>query len=176
MISKISKWPTSEEKWNVLAEVQRECKGYVYKLTKNKKMWDTEYRIYNRFYHTERQLYIWKKKESDNCKKCKVIDTIEHHFVNCIRVKKLWTMLGKWKTEILRVTFNETIEEKLIGIQNIDSNSIIDVINFLNICLKTYIRENEENELYFHVFIEYVKQQCKSSKMEKIEMAIVENT
>ena len=94
-----------------------------------------------------------KKTEIDICERCNVCDTLEYHFIGCKKVKNLWILLRKWKTDILGVTFDESIEEKLIGIQNIDSNSIIEMHNYVNMCLKTYIREKETNDVFFHVFI-----------------------
>jgi hypothetical protein len=88
--------------------------------------------------------------------------------ITLFSVKKLWDIFDKWKTSIIDINVNENMYDKILGILNPNCDVNIDFINFVNLCIKMYIRENSEKPLYACVLIEKVKELTKYVRNKKL--------
>jgi len=137
-IAKMSEDPTSYYQWLSLGYDVNEVLGALtraQRLTKDTRMLQFYYFLVNRVVCTRQYLYQIKVKDvNDNlCAYCNGIDTLEHAFITCPHVMKIWCNVQKWlKNEcqydiqisqhsILLLSENKEIENvlKLIVLQYI---------------------------------------------------------
>lgn len=70
---------------------------------------------------------------------------------------------------MINIDVNENCFEKLLGIYNPILDIEIDLINFINLCVKNYFRENTNKPMYLTVFIEQLKTYAKSIREIKLQ-------
>ena len=162
--------PTSFSKWPMDDIVLYDLISQNYEITNHTKILDTQYRITNRYYHTEYQLFTWKIKESPACVTCGwERDTIEHHFVQCPQKIEFWRKIDLWKQNVIDIDINESVYDKLLGIHNPNNIVEIDFINFINLCCKVYFRESEEADIFLSVFLQRMKYWARSIRNPRLK-------
>jgi len=117
-----------------------------------------QYKILNRILNCNDKLYTWKLIDSNLCKYCKQVDTIEHHLFECPASQKIWEQLENWIYMNLECTFPLTICEVIFGIA-IKNNIDIDIIHFMVLINKWYINKakTDEQPLYFWSLLNIVR-------------------
>ena len=106
------------------------------KLTKCTKLRYFQYRITNRYLTTNMTVSKWANVDQ-KCGFCKdKVESIEHLFVNCIKVKKLWQALAKWLNYFCFIPF--TVEPYPV-IFNDYKCEYADMVNTIVLLTKHYI-------------------------------------
>ena len=102
-----------------------------------------QYKLINRFLPCKAALKKWKKEDSDLCVECNVVDSLEHHFVQCENVKLFWTMLLEWWNTIYEVSIKLHVLDIVFGIVNHDRDTMLSTLNFCILFAKYYIYKSK---------------------------------
>ena len=143
-LDKISQQPAAEEKWNEIFTPNLLDWHVYYKLpyvvTRDTGLQSLQYKIIHRIFPCNYWLSIWNN-VSELCNYCNQKDTLQHYFYLCRTLQPLWKSLSKWWLNNLGCTFNLSEKEILLGIDNVNSDDMIDSINYCILVVKSYIRE-----------------------------------
>ena len=157
-ISKKGQRPTSYFKWEseyYYATFEwDEINIIPYKCCRETSLQSLQYQIIHRFYPCRYNLNLWQKEPDNKCKTCGEIDSLQHYFVECTTVALFWKYLKTW----CRFNFDFAIAfgplDILLGIPNHDENNELNILNFIIIFGKSYIKacKNKEKPLEFYNF------------------------
>ena len=110
--------------WNINATVNKEAK-----------LFSLQWKILHKIYPTGILLKKFGKVNSETCKYCEEIDTLEHFFVNCYVCKTIWMCIeNKYK-----VSLNEHII--LLGVYdsaNVINRELYTIISIAKMCISKY--------------------------------------
>ena len=169
-VSSRSELPKSEEKWAKYLEAEQLCWEDYYtipfKVTRETYLQSFQYKIFHRFYPCNYTLSIWYEDHSANCKHCTAIDYLEHFFFTCNNVKAFWLAIENWWSNTLNVTINLSTADAIFGIQNVDNDNNIDVLNLTILLAKYYIhvKKSNDQDLCLFEFIKLVKDKLEIEK------------
>ena len=173
LIDKIEQ-PTSVEKWtNIYPFLENFDWKDFYKIpfiyTTEPYLQSFQYKIINRILNTNEKLFTWKISNTNQCRTCSVVDTIEHHLYYCRNSRVIWDGLQTWLNDKFRFNFKLTVCEVIFGLPHI-SNINTHIVNFLLILTKWYINKNKtmEKDLKFLELLRIFKS--------KIDLQILSNT
>ena len=163
-IHKISKRPTSYDKWELEYDYThfdwQTIAKIPFKSAQETSLPSLQYQIINRYFPCQEKLYIWKMKESNLCPTCDKVDTLEHYFVDCTQVITLWRSLKTWCNYILKFKIQFGPLDILLGIPNYTKQNEIDILNFIILFAKMFIKtcKNENKRIDFYDFQLRLKQ------------------
>ena len=111
-----------------------------YKCARETSLQSLQNQIIHRFYPCRYYLNIWKKEPENICLTCSEIDSLQHYFVDCTSVALFWNYIKTWYN--YNVDFSITFEllNMLHGIPNYDENNEINILNFVILWGKSYIK------------------------------------
>ena len=75
---------------------------------------------------------------------------------------------------ICNIELNETPIDIILGLHNPNNDLILCFLNFVNLCAKTYLRENENKDVYVNVFLIRFKELCNFVKNKNL-IEFIEN-
>ena len=128
-----------------------------YRIIKEPYLQSFQYKLLNRIINCRDKLLTWKISDSNKCIYCEEIDTIEHHFFDCIQCQIFWNKVLSWSKRNLETSIKPTICDILFGIPIKEEN--IDTINFINLLGKWYINKTrtQNKPLAFNEFLQILK-------------------
>ena len=163
-IHKISKRPTSYDKWELEYDYThfdwQTIAKIPFKSARETSLQSLQYQIINRYFPCQEKLYTWKIKESNLCPTCNKVDSLVHYFVDCNQVKILWGCLKTWCNYILKFKIQFGPLDILLGIPNYANQNEIDILNFIILFAKMFIKtcKNENKTIDFYDFQLRLKQ------------------
>jgi hypothetical protein len=101
-IRKISKRPTSEDKWNQKLEfvIDEPMWDIIYtnyqKILSDTSIKNFHFKITHRILACNYNLHIWKIRPNNRCDSCNQIDTIEHMLIYCEETYTFWQRIFNW--------------------------------------------------------------------------------
>ena len=111
-----------------------------YKCTRETHLQTLHYQIINRFFPCNYVLNLWNKEETDLCQLCKVTDTLQHFFVECKQSQEFWKTAETWHRSVFNFYIKFGPLDILIGIPNYNNDSCLNVINFIILFGKHFIK------------------------------------
>ena len=111
-----------------------------------------QYKILNRFFSSNYNLFLWLLKDSPQCDYCPHCDNIEHYFFYCEYVKPLWLKVQELVFNSFQLKFDFSVLEILLGIP-CAKNTVMSCVNFIILYAKWYIcvcKQNQRNILFSH--------------------------
>ena len=142
-VSKISSMPTAQKKYDEAFSMHTSQLdwGKIYllpfKTTLDTKLREFQYKILNRILYTNKMLFTFKKVDSPLCDFCeKELETIEHLFFHCTKVRTFWDDL-KVVLNSLNITVRLDIKAVLFGI--VDTEDISLLVNYILLESKYFI-------------------------------------
>ena len=155
--------PTSQHKWveyYPFLEMTDWEKIYLLpsKLVSNSFLINLQFKIIHRFFNCNYKLYIWKIKDSSDCKLCSSIDNLEHYFFYCHFVRHFWDQVENWLFSNFEIRLKLTVLEVLLGINTFVKHLYIP-INYILLIGKYFIYKckNNDRELFFNSFLYTMK-------------------
>ena len=118
------------------------------------------YKLLNRIFPCNSNLYKWGIANSSSCASCGNIDTIEHHLYYCHAVLQFWKSLEQWVNNVFEVYIPLKITDIIFGIVHLKTqDNLIPTLNYLIIYAKwfVYISKKDSKELSFIRFQKYMK-------------------
>jgi hypothetical protein len=109
-----------------------------YKATLDSHMRSFQYKLVSRILVTNRQLKMYKIKDTDLCEFCNMeIETYEHLFYECVYVKRIWFRIQNWLYPNMIFTQNIQVKHTIFGFEfdTADNN----LFNFMMLIVKKYI-------------------------------------
>ena len=100
-----------------------------------------QYQITHRYYPCGYNLHLWKIQDTNTCKYCQEIDTVQHSLVECAATKQFWQNLNIWYNAFFETIINFGHLDILFGIPKHNCNNEIDQVNFIILLAKKYIKE-----------------------------------
>ena len=135
----------AEFDWKVLNIIPYEC-------ARETSLQSLQYTITNRFFPCNYQLHLWNIKMSNVCDYCENVDTVDHFFYYCEHVHLFWKYLKNWVHKSFKVVIGFKALDILLGLPNYNRDVYIDILNFVILYGKYYIkicRQNVKNiDLY----------------------------
>ena len=133
------------------------------KITKDLKLQNLQYSIVHRYAVCNYNLKLWQIKDSFDCQYCLHIDTIEHAFFYCSYVKVLWNILQKLNSDVLKVKFDLTVLEVLLGIP-CEKFSPTHILNLLILASKQFIFKTriKQHRLCEYAYMRFILEQVKA--------------
>lgn len=112
----------------------------IYKVTIATKFRSFQYNLLTHAIVTNHMLFLWKKKENDNCTFCNLrVENITHLFFECIHVQALWKQVFNW---IQSINKSPTIEINT-ALDAVIFNDVVNnpyhVFNFIVLITKQFI-------------------------------------
>ena len=157
-IESIGQRPTSYYKWEseyYYATLDWEHINQIpYVCARETSLQSLQYQIIHRFYPCRYMLNIWKLEPDNKCKLCSEIDSIQHYFFDCKYVSLFWNCVKTW----FKYNFDFVIKfgplDILLGIPNYDDNLEINILNFVILYGKYYIKacKNKEKPIEFYEY------------------------
>jgi hypothetical protein len=158
-VNKIAEKPTSEDTWeekvglNLTNEEWSNTYTYPYKLTKNTRILEFQFKITHRTLACKEKLFKWKIKDNEICDRCKdEIDSIEHHLVSCIMIIPFWDSLINWWKNNMQMLFPIDTYHIILGIMNPNNDNIINQLNFVILHAMYYVyrcnQKEEKQDIY----------------------------
>ena len=144
-IKKLYQKPKSEEKWKVDLNLEDEFNWRLtnqryYNFTKDSKLLWFHYRILHRILGTNKLLFQCKIKNSPMCSICKLeTESLSHLFIECRRVKEMWSQVENWIEASLGERFTLTPQDIIFGCNT-------DVLNLIILITKQYIFQTSRKE------------------------------
>ena len=111
-----------------------------YKCARETSLQSLQYQIIHRFYPCRYYLNIWKKEAENNCLTCGEIDSLQHYFVDCTSVALFWKYIKTWYNYNFDFSITFGPLDILLGIPNYDENNEINILNFVILWGKSYIK------------------------------------
>lgn len=143
MISKKSVVPSSYYKWEEhyfhLDIDWKEINTIPYNCARETFLHSLQYQIIHQYFPCKYTLHIWHKEENNKCL-CGETDTLQHFFVNCRVTNTFWLQLCGWIHANLDIGLNLNDFDILLGIPNFTKNKQINVLNFVILFAKYFIR------------------------------------
>ena len=134
LVSKMTQSPTANAKWEkIYAHCDFNWKQIFltpYRLIRDTKIQSLQFKILHRFFPCNLILNKWYNDHSDKCSFCNEIDTLEHYFVECDRLKFFWSNFLKWWYSLSKIKLTLSTLDVLFGIPNENSDHFIDLINY----------------------------------------------
>ena len=128
-----------------------------FQLTIYTKMQDFQYRLLMKKLPSNRELFRWKIRKSEQCDFCQYADSIEHTLFLCCRAQRMWDQFAMFITEtfegdIFVININEMIFNRV-------SKQVNHVANLFCLILKQLIYRTKctKDELNFHQFLHEIK-------------------
>jgi hypothetical protein len=179
LLDNISERPTSENTWKQKTDLDlneeewKEIYTRPYKLTRDTKILSVNYKTTHRILACGFQLYKWKIQDSDKCKACGEIDTIEHFLVQCPPTLEFWTHVFNWAENQLQIRFPIIVYENIFGIPNENQDKIIEQLNFILLMANYYVYVTEKKETNLELYEFLI--QCRNSLKYEHEIIIGKN-
>jgi hypothetical protein len=128
-------------------------------LIKEMKLSSFQYKIVHRIIACKRYVAKGNKEISELCESCNISDTIEHFFIECPEVNRLWHMIKKWFNQHFQPPFS--IENINVIFGSCDRESFLQ--NYVLLRAKWYIYQSklEEKHIYFVEFLKQLKHAVK---------------
>ena len=97
-------------------------------------------------------MFLWKILPSNKCIYCDRVDSLEHHFFDCVEWERFWKGVTIWMKGNLETSMNLTVCEILFGIPIQDEG--IKPINLIILMGKWFItkRQTQEKSLNLNAF------------------------
>ena len=106
------------------------------------KLQSFQYRLLHRVITCNHWLFKAKIKDSPNCEKCNIDDSIEHFFLKCTDVQPFWTSLNKWWNRVTKNLLQPIVftdQDILLGMKG--SENYVNALNFILTLSKKYIHD-----------------------------------
>jgi hypothetical protein len=123
-----------------------------YTLTKNSKVLMLQYKIANQILAVNSKLKIWGKSNSNLCKVCQEIETIEHFIYHCPKALALWEAVQKWWKTTFDFSINISVLEIIFGLPNENNDNHILLYNYVILYTKYYIYQNKKKDEQLYLF------------------------
>lgn len=104
-----------------------------------------QYKILHRFIPCKYNLKKWNKEDSDECKWCNDIETIEHFIFSCPHIRIFWNELFTWWHQITLTNIQLECMDIIFGINNPEHDNVLNALNFCILYGKYYIYRNNLN-------------------------------
>ena len=132
------KTPTAVQRWtdyNVCPPSWKDIYEIPYKCTTSTRLQSLHYRIINRYIPTRRYLCTRGVIGSPLCRKCFMMDDLQHFFVECPDVKQLWSAISEL------IGQNLALQEQILDCQSIilGCPKAPDVVNLIILIAKQHI-------------------------------------
>ena len=154
--------PTSIEKWIDIFPFMETFEWnkifqLPFKVIREPYLQSFQYKILNRIINCRDKLFLWKIVPSNKCLYCDRVDSLEHHFFDCVECERFWKGVTIWIKGNLETSMNLTICEILFGIPIQDEG--IKPINFIILMGKWFInkRRTHEKSLNLNAFFTILK-------------------
>lgn len=140
-----------------------------FQITKEPYMQSFQYKILNRIINTREKLCQWKIINNNKCLYCGVVDTIEHHFINCHNSKEIWDRVRRWIKNNLNTYFRLSECEIIFGLTANDTDDMR-AINFIILLTKWYInKQRSQNlEMYFFEVLQLIRSKIDSMSYNRL--------
>ncbi len=183
-IEKIFNKPSCIYGWMQSFTVPEEDWKFYFKIpfetTSETKLQSFQYKIINRIFACNAQLFKWKIKPSSLCQHCGVQDDIIHYFVDCDRVVYFWESVIEWWEQMHDHKCQLTLNGLNIIFGILDPTQTADALNFCLLLAKWYIFRCKylDQYIFFYSFLSELKnrliiEKCiavKNNKLSKFEM------
>ena len=94
----------------------------IFKSTNETRIQELSWKILHNIYPTSILLHKMKLKESSNCEHCNVLDTVEHFFYHCKKIKHLWKEIRTLLYSVHGIKMsNITEKEVILGFKSNDT-------------------------------------------------------
>jgi hypothetical protein len=116
--------PPSEKKWNEKLPfiIDENMWTIIYtndqNVTSDTYVRNLQYKITHRTLACNKNLHIWKVKQSNECEYCKETDTIEHFLVECTNTYTMWKHIFNWWATNMEAWFQIDTYEIIFGVPN----------------------------------------------------------
>jgi hypothetical protein len=176
LLEKISKRPTSEQKWldTELLDVNDWTHIYqsAFKLTTDTKLQTFQFKITHRILACKTNLFTWKIEANAICNFCGIEnDTIEHHLVMCKDTLEFWSHVRNWWKAITDTNLVVGIYDLILGLPNDEKNSIINQFNFVLLYTRYYIYANKQaGKAKLHLYELLIKLKTRLEIMQNIAL------
>ena len=134
------------------------------------------YQILHRFFPCNYILNKWYSDIKKECTYCSESDTLEHYFFNCSKLKCFWSSFFKWWFSITETQFGLHALDIVLGIQNQNNDTLINLLNYCILQAKVYIYDCKYNdkECFFYEFQTLLKNTLDSEHISYAEKGLVE--
>ena len=136
-----------------------------FKTTLDTKLREFQYKILNRILYTNKMLFTFKKVDSPLCDFCeKELETIEHLFFHCTKVRTFWDDL-KVVLNSLNITVRLDIKAVLFGI--VDTEDISLLVNYILLESKYFIYRCKLNKdsLCVRLLVDRIKKTFETERL-----------
>ena len=79
------------------------------------------------------------KKDDDKCANCGLIETTEHLFYECPRIRAFWESFNHWYQDIFGINVNIRILDVIFGVPNENGDEFLHVLNYSILFAKSLI-------------------------------------
>ena len=129
ILEQTKKKPSSLAKWEAAyGNINWETIWKMVKNIKEPKLKSFVYKVIHRVYPTKIHLFKWKIEDSDLCKYCNMLDTYEHFFYTCSKIKSIWNEVLSYIKQHFDTKI-ELDEKKILVIYNDENKSRETFIN-----------------------------------------------
>jgi hypothetical protein len=120
-----------------------------------------QYKIVHQILAVNTKLKIWGKSDSDLCKVCNKIETIEHFIYECPKTLALWNTIQLWWKSVFSFTIMLSPLEIIFGIPNENNDNSINLYNYVILYTKyyIYITKKQEKELLMYNLLLLIKKE-----------------
>ena len=110
-----------------------------FKCARETELHSFQYRMIHRYIPCNRNLYKWKKSNTELCSSCQEIDTIEHYLVLCQGLHTFWQSFHDWWIQVYNVNIRLSTLDILFGVCNNEQDVVINALNFCLLYARYYI-------------------------------------
>jgi hypothetical protein len=129
-------------KHNVLITTESHSNPFValYKMTKETRLLDTQYKLLHNVYPTIYHLHKWKIKDTNLCCYCQVPDTLIHTIYDCPESASTWINLERILREVYKINIDSLTYDKILlgyssrkdsNLNDLNTNRTLDTIILL---------------------------------------------
>ena len=119
-----------------------------YEVTIDPKLRELQYKILNNYIATNKLLYKCRIKDTQNCEIClTAVETIQHLFWDCTRVRTLWLQFEIWWNSMMPTgTLYPKLDVKVVLFGLTSSHPFQLLYNHILLIIKKFIFKNKSNE------------------------------
>ena len=135
-----------------------EIRKLPYLTTRETELHSFQFQVLNRYIACNDSLFKWEKAETNICRACDQIETIEHMLYDCLEAQQFWKSLTDIWFSCYGVAIRLSVTDILFGLVNCDPIDYIESLNFIILYGKKHIYSNcVKNEKYsIEIFLQEI--------------------
>ena len=135
-----------------------EIRKLPYLTTRETELHSFQFQVLNRYIACNDSLFKWGKAETNICRACDQIESIEHMLYDCLEAQQFWKSLTDIWFSCYGVAIRLSVTDILFGLVNCDPIDYIESLNFIILYGKKHIYSNcVKNEKYsIEIFLQEI--------------------